>query len=139
MEERDIRLLKLEQKGYTCGQVIILLGLEARGESNPGLVRAMAGLAHGCGSWRATCGALTAGCCLLALYAGKGSDEETGSDKMGIMRLDLYDWFGVRFGDPEGPMVCQTFAGEGCGDLVADTFAKVMEILEKHEFDLTGG
>jgi len=139
MEEIDIRLLKLYQKGYKCSQIIILKGLEARGESNPGLVRAMAGLADGCGSWRASCGALTAGCCLLALYAGKGSDEETVSEKLGTMLVDLSDWFGERFGDPTGPMACKTFAGEGCGALVADTLAKVMEILEANEFDLTGG
>jgi hypothetical protein len=145
MDDWMIRLLKLGGKGYTCSQIILLLGLEMRGESNPNLVRAMAGLAYGCGSGRASCGALTGGCCLLALYAAKGSDEETQSEKLQAMLQDLSDWFGNQIEDPSGGMTCETIVGqEGpaasrqrCGSLVADTFAKVIEILQTYEFDLS--
>jgi hypothetical protein len=145
MDDWMIRLLKLGGKGYTCSQIILLLGLEMQGESNPGLVRAMAGLAYGCGSGRASCGAFSGGCCLLALYAVKGSDEETQSEKLQAMLQDLSDWFGNQIGDPSGGMTCETIVGlEGpaafrqrCGSLVADTFAKVLEILQTYEFDLS--
>jgi hypothetical protein len=145
MDDWMIRLLKLGGKGYTCSQIILLLGLEMRGESNPNLVRAMAGLAYGCGSGRASCGALTGGCCLLALYAAKGSDEETQSEKLQAMLQDLSDWFGNQIEDSSGGMTCETIVGqEGpaasrqrCGSLVADTFAKVIEILQTYEFDLS--
>ena len=147
MDERTLRLLQLAQKGYTCSQIIVLMGLEARGETNPGLIRAMAGLAYGCGSGRASCGALTGGCCLLALYAGKGSDQEEGSEKLMAMLQDLSDWFGERIGGSSSGLACETITGEEgpaasqqrCGALVTDTFTKVMEILAAYEFDLTGG
>jgi hypothetical protein len=146
MEDRMIQMLKLAGRGYTCSQIIILLGLEIRGEINPGLVRAMAGLAYGCGTGQASCGVLTGGCCLLALFAGKGSDEETGSEKLTAMLEDLQGWFGERLGDPSGTMACESIVGqEGpaasrqrCGELLSDAFSKVLEILQTYEFDLSG-
>jgi hypothetical protein len=146
MEETFIRLMQLAGKGYTCSQIILIMGLEIRGETNPGLVRSMAGLAYGCGSGRASCGALTGGCCLLALYAGKGGDEEAGSEQLMAMLQDLSDWFWDRIGGPSGGMACETIVGqEGpaasrqrCGTLVAETYAKVMEILLTYQFDPAG-
>jgi hypothetical protein len=145
MDDQMIRLLQLAQKGYTCSQIILLMGLEIREETNPGLVRAMAGLAYGCGSGRASCGALSGGCCLLALYAAKGMDDEADSEKLMAMLQDLSDWFGTRLGNPSGGLTCEAFVGqEGpaasrqrCGMLVAETFAKVIELLQTYEFDLT--
>jgi hypothetical protein len=146
MEDFTIRLLQLAGKGYTCSQIMLLMGLEIRGETNPGLVRAMAGLAYGCGTGKASCGVLTGGCCLLAIYAGKGSDDETGSEKLAAMLQDLLDWFAERIGDATGTLACETIVGqEGpaaarqrCGTLLADTYAKVLEILQTYEFDLSG-
>jgi Putative redox-active protein (C_GCAxxG_C_C) len=146
MEDSAIHLLQLAQRGYACSQIILLMGLEARGETNPGLVRAMAGLAYGCGAGRASCGALTGGCCLLALYAGKGSDEETGSEQLMAMLQDLSEWFVGRIGGPSGGIACEAIVGqEGpaasrqrCGTIVKETYDKVMEILYTYEFDLTG-
>jgi hypothetical protein len=145
MEDFTIRLLQLAGKGYTCSQIMLLMGLEIRGETNPGLVRAMAGLAYGCGSGRASCGVLTGGCCLLALYAGKGSDDETGSEKLTAMLQDLLDWFAERIGDATGTLACETIVGqEGpaaarqrCGTLLTDTYTKVLEILQTYEFDIS--
>lgn len=143
MDDTLIRMLKLSQPGYTCSQIIILLGLEDRGETNSGLVRAMGGLAYGCGTGRGSCGALTGGCCLLALYAGKGNDDERASDRLTLMLQELSDWFVMRIESGEGDMSCDAIAGEEgpvasrqrCGGIVADTYAKVMEILDG-EFSL---
>jgi len=146
MDDQAIRLLQWAAKGYTCSQILLLMGLEAREETNPGLVRAMAGLAYGCGTGRASCGALTGGCCLLALYAGKGSDAESGSDQLPAMLQDLSEWFAARVGDPANALTCEAFVGQDgpaasrprCGALVAETYAKVLEILQAYAFDPTG-
>jgi hypothetical protein len=143
MDDYQIQMLRLAAAGYACSQIIIHLGLDARGEENPDLVRSMAGLAYGCGGGQATCGALTGGCCLLALYAGKGSDAETESDRLPLMLNALTDWFAAQVGDQYGGTICATITGEDgpaaarhrCGAIVGDTFAKAMEILTTHGFD----
>lgn len=143
MDDNLIRMLQLGQKGYTCSQIIMLLGLDVRGENNPQLVRAMGGLAYGCGSGHGTCGVLTGGCCLLSLYAGKGSDEEVVSDEFDLMLQELNDWFAARTGCDQGDLSCDAIVGEAgptasrqrCGALVADTYAKVMEILVANDID----
>jgi hypothetical protein len=146
MDETQIRMLQLGKRGYICSQIILLMGLEVRGETNPGLVRAMAGLAYGCGSGQGTCGVLTGGCCLLGLYAGKGSDEENPSERLTLMLQELTDWFVERAGCEDSRISCEAITGEAgpaatrqrCGTLVADTYGKVMEILIASEIDPTG-
>lgn len=146
MEDTLIRMMQLAGKGYSCSQIILLMGLEARGETNPGLVRAMAGLAYGCGSGRASCGALTGACCLLALYAGKGGDDEPQSEQLVSMLQDLSDWFMDHIGGPSGGMACETIVGrEGpaasrqrCGTIVAETYAKAMDLLLIYQIDPAG-
>jgi hypothetical protein len=145
MDDTQIRMLQLGKKGYTCSQIILLLGLEVRGETNPDLVRAMAGLAYGCGTGQGSCGVLTGGSCLLALYAGKGSDEESESERLSLMLQELTDWFVERTGCADSQISCDAIVGEAgaaasrqkCGGLVADTYAKVMEILVENEIDPT--
>ncbi len=147
MDDTLIRMLQLGRQGYTCSQIITLLGLELRGETNPGLVRAMGGLAYGCGSGRGSCGVLTGGCCLLALYSGKGSDQESESDLLVLMLQELNDWFCRHTGCAANDMSCEAIVGkEGpaasrqrCGAIVADTFAKVMDILNTNGIDPMGG
>ena len=147
MDDTLIRMLQLGRQGYTCSQIIILLGLDVLGERNPGLVRAMGGLAYGCGCGRGSCGVLTGGCCLLSLYAGKGSDEESASENLPLMLQELTDWFMERTGCAHDDLRCDTIVGEDgpaasrqqCGALVADAYDKVMEILTTNGFDPMGG
>lgn len=121
----------------------MLLGLEVRGEINPDLVRAMGGLVYGCGSGHGTCGTLTAGCCLLALYAGKGSTDETSSDRLMHMLQELNDWFSRHTGCASNDMSCDAIVGEAgpvasrqrCGTIVVETYGKVMEILTANGID----
>ena len=141
MDDTLIRMLQLGHKGYTCSQIIMILGLEAREETSPALVRAMGGLAYGCGSGHGSCGALTGGCCLLSLYVGKGADEETESDRLMLMLQELSDWFCLHTGSDPDRMSCEAIVGESgpiasrqrCGAIVADTYAKVMEILADND------
>jgi hypothetical protein len=143
MDETQIRMMQLAARGYACSQIIIQLALEARGEENPSLVRAMAGLAYGCAGGHATCGSLTGGCCLIALYAAKGSDAEAASDRLQLMLSDLVDWFNDAVGSRFGGILCATITGEDgpaaarqrCGTIVADTVEKAMAILLANGFD----
>jgi C_GCAxxG_C_C family probable redox protein len=142
MNETLIRLMALGGKGYTCSQIMIIMALEVRGETNPALTRAMAGLSYGCGNSRGTCGALTGGACVLGLYAGKGTDEEEVSESLLPMTRELSDWFLKRTAE-HGGINCETIVAEAgpdasrqiCGALVAETFEKCMEILMKSGFD----
>lgn len=146
MNDLMLRMLQLSQKGYSCSQILIRLVLEARGENNPALVRAMAGLAYGCGGGRATCGTLTGACCALALYAGKGRDDEPADDRLMLMQQELSDWFWDHVGSPHGGMACEAIVGEAgpaaarqrCGAVVAETYARLLEILARNGFDLSG-
>ena len=146
MDDTMIRLMQLGGKGYYCSQILISMALEERGEENPQLVRAMAGLAYGCGSSQASCGTLTGGSCVLALYAGKGADDEEQSDVLLAMMQELADWFIDRVGGEHGGITCDAIVGEAgpdasrqtCGLLVGETFDKVMEILAANGFDPAG-
>ena len=146
MDDLMIRMLQLSGKGYACSQILIQLFLEEREEANPSLVRAMAGPAYGCGSGKATCGALTGGCCCLALYAGKGADHESPADDFPLMLQELNDWFEEKVGKSNGGVTCEAIVGEEgpsasrqvCGQIVGDTYAKVVEILLSHDVDLSG-
>lgn len=137
MDDLMMRMLRWGQKGYSCSQILLLLALEARGQNNPDLVRAMAGLAYGCGSGRATCGTLPGGCCLLAFFGAKGSDAEHPSEHLPVMLQELTDWFDARVGQAHGGIACEAIVGEAgpaaarqtCGAIVAETYGKVMEIL----------
>ena len=145
MDDTMLRMMRLAGKGYSCSQIIILLGLEMRGENNPGLVRAMAGLAYGCGTERGACGVLTGACCLIALYAGKGDDEENESKHLLLMLEELTEWFETGTGCTRGETTCEAIVGDAgpaasrqtCGALVADTYTRVMEILTTHGIDPT--
>lgn len=143
MDDTFIRMMQRSREGYSCSQIIMLLGLDARGEKNPDLVRAMAGLAYGCATGRGTCGALTGACCLLALYAAKGDDDETQSDRFPLMQQELVDWFADGMGRSPGRFTCADIVGaEGpaasrhrCGTIVIETYTKVMDILMDNDFD----
>jgi hypothetical protein len=138
------RLLELATKGYYCSQVLLALGLENRGQTNPELVRSMAGLAHGAGFGEGTCGALTGGSCLLAYYAGKGSDEERENENFMVMRSQLADWFCESVGEQYGGIDCETIVGDGddrqlrCGQIVGSVYVKVMGLLEEYSIDPKG-
>lgn len=145
MNNAMFRMLELATKGYYCSQILLTLGLENRGQSDPDLVRTMAGLAHGAGFGKGTCGALTGGACLLAYYAGKGSDEEQENENFMMMRSQLAEWFTESVGEQYGGIDCETIVGDGedmqirCGQIVGGVYAKVMALLEEYGIDPTGG
>jgi hypothetical protein len=144
MDDTSIEMMRLAAKGYSCSQILIRMALDARGEENPDLVRAMGGLSYGCGSGCGTCGVLTGGSCLIALYSAKGSDEETASERFMLMLNELTDWFSQTYGNQYGGITCDVIVGdEGprsamarCGQMVAETYNKTIEILMANDFEI---
>jgi hypothetical protein len=135
MEDYLIRLLQLSKEGLSCSQLVMQLALEARGEVNPALVRAMGGLSFGCGQGNGNCGVLTGACCVLALYA----DNEH-SEKMPLMLQEINEWFTERVASRYGGISCESIVGkEGpmasrqkCGAILMETYAKILNILNSH-------
>jgi hypothetical protein len=141
MDDLLIRMMHWAQEGHNCSQILLLLALEERGQSNPDLVRAVGGLAYGCGTGHATCGTLTGGCCLLAFLSS--SDDQPATEELPVMLQELSDWFDARIGPAQGGVTCDAIVGEAgpdasrqtCGALISETYAKVMEILAEHGVD----
>lgn len=138
-----MRLMQLQAKGYPCSQMMIIMALQEQERENPALVRAMAGLANGLGNSSGSCGAMSAAACILALYAGKGSDNEETLETFESMLCQLNEWFLERTEDYEGSL-CHEITEKStrsmemtlrCGQLIADTYDKVMELLVEHEID----
>ena len=106
MDEMD-RLIELRRQGFFCSQILMLLGLELQGKTNPDLVRSLQALAGGLGFTGETCGSLTGGACLLGLYAGKGSPEEEDDPRLLFMVEDLVGWFKGDYGQKYGGIRCE--------------------------------
>jgi C_GCAxxG_C_C family probable redox protein len=141
------RMMELRRQGFKCSQIILALGLGARGKDNPDVVRAMTGLCGGIGFSGNICGCLTAGVCLLGLFAGRGAPEETGHEKFFPMVDDLLQWFNKDVAESYGGINCIDIIGEDlasrtpnpkCGQLIAATYQKVEEILNENNIKMTG-
>jgi hypothetical protein len=144
MDEMDL-LRELKRQGFFCSQILILMGLELQGKTNPDLVRTMHALAGGLGFTGETCGSLTGGACLLGLYAGKGTPEQEDDPRLLFMVEDLVRWFKSDYGEKYGGIRCQDIVGENpknmaerCPLIVLGTFQKVKELLVENGFDLAG-
>ena len=122
----DMTVLRdLLNRRYNCAQAILSAGLSARGEENEGL--------GGCGR---NCGALTGAVCLLGLYAGWESPEETDST-LNLMAEELVNWFEEKYGSVECEDITkhrQSLKATLCPKLTEETYGKAMEILENYGF-----
>lgn len=141
-----IRMMELGQMGFTCSQVLIILGLEAQGKENPDLVRSVQGLAGGLGFSGDTCGTLTGGACLLGLYAGRALPGEEEDPRLNLMVMELVSWFSEEYGSKFGGIRCETILNNDpgnrttrCPNLVLGTWEKVNALLIENGFDLSMG
>lgn len=143
MSDTIMRLMSLKAKGYPCSQMMMIMALEDQERENPSLVRAMAGLANGVGNYAGTCGALSAGACLVALYAARGGDDENELETFKPMIDQLNEWF-VKQTSAYGGTLCHQITEEKagsvemarrCGRLIAETYDKVMQLLVENEID----
>jgi C_GCAxxG_C_C family probable redox protein len=135
------RMTQLHMQGFHCSQIIVMLGLEQQGKSNPDLIRAMNGLARGLGDCGKTCGALTGAVCLLGLYAGRGELEERENHLLNTMIQELVVWFEETFGKNYGGIDCEDILQDDpwnrmmrCPPLVTETYFKAKELLEENGF-----
>lgn len=145
MDPTMMRMLELDYNGYYCSQILMIMVLEAQGRRNPDLVSAMGGLANGSGFTGGFCGCLTGAACLLALFAGKGSDEEYEDERLKYMTRDLEGWFETTIGGCYGGVTCEAIVGDRteirqrCGAVLAATYHKVLEILTASGYDMAAG
>jgi hypothetical protein len=151
MNAMMMELLPLVHQGYCCSQLLLLLMLQARDQQNADVVRAADGLCHGIGQSNGPCGLLTGGACALALVAGKGADDETVHPMLTPLLNDYATWFYERTQAYGGQSCEQIAAGLGatsgaagekpnpvaCGDLLAECWEKIMELVQSYELDLT--
>lgn len=135
----------LKAQGFVCSQIILKMGLEMLGKENPDLVRAVQGLAGGLGYSGEVCGALSAGACLLGLYAGKGLPEDEDDPHLYFMIGNLVKWFKQEYGQGNGAIRCDDIVNNQgqkslahCPEIIAATYQKVKELLVENGFDLTG-
>ena len=151
MNPMMMELLPLVHQGYCCSQIMLLLMLQARDQQNPDVVRAADGLCHGIGQSDGPCGLLTGGACALGLVAGKGADDETPHPMLSPLLNDYATWFYERTQAYGGYSCGQIAAGLGaatgaagekpnpaaCGDLLAECWEKILELVQSYELDLT--
>ena len=143
MSDDLYRIAELAQQGFCCSQVLVILGLEAQGKTDPDLVRAVHGLCGGIGWSGDTCGTLTGAACVLSLYAGRGLVEETADWRLGAMLRDLVEWFTSECGALYGGIRCETIlAGSPvnkqvrCPGIIAGTWERVKELLQANAYEL---
>lgn len=144
-------ILPLVGQGFCCSQIVGLLALRAQGRENPELVRALGGLCHGLGACRetgcGTCGILTGGACVLGLYFGRGRPEEAPLERGDLARAEFVGWFVARTRSQYGGSACEDILGDDsgrpdltrCGGLLAESWAKLLEILVENGVDPTMG
>lgn len=145
MSEEMFRMFQLAQQGFSCSQILLIMGLEAQGKENPQLIRSMSGLTGGLGFAGENCGALTGGTCLLGMYAGKGIQGEQEHLQFALMVNELVNWFKGEVGTQYGGINCRDILGDDlqyqtvsmqCGNIVSSTYDKVKEILNNYGIEL---
>lgn len=144
MSETILRLMSLQRKGSPCSQMMMIMAMEEQDYENIALIRAMAGLANGCGDGSGSCGALSEATCVLALYAAKGDDSEKELDIFLPMLEDLNEWFSQKT-RAYGGNICNQITEDKpgsvemtqrCSQLIADTYDKVMLLLVENGIDI---
>ena len=140
MSDDTFRIAELEMRGFGCSQILALMALEAQRRENPELVRAMSGLLLGMGCGK-TCGALTGGCCVLGMYAGKGSDGANADARLPLMLDRFVEWFEAEFKGRFGGIDCAEIVQDDarlrmtrCPVIVSETLEKLREILAENDF-----
>lgn len=144
MDEME-RMIELKRQGFYCSQILLIMGMDLLGKSNPDLVRSMHGLTRGLGDSGEICGALTGAACLLGFYAGKGTPEQEEDPRLDFMVADLVSWFKEEYTPRYGGIRCEEILRDDprglvtrCPVLVSESFQKVKELLVENGFDLSG-
>jgi len=139
-------MAELARQGFHCSEVLLILGLEAQGKTNPDAVKAISGLAGGVGFSADICGAVTGGACLIGLYAGRGSAEAEEDPRARIMIGELMEWFNEEQTQRYGGIHCRDIIGDDpqnvaarCPGVVAAVYRQVRAILEQNGYNWESG
>ncbi|MGA3092063.1 MAG: DVU_1555 family C-GCAxxG-C-C protein [Terriglobales bacterium] len=142
MDDKSFRMFELATQGFGCSQILAQMALEEQGRSDPDLVRALTGLLGGMGCGK-VCGALTGACCVLGLYAGKGTQSEHSDPRLESMLSQLVEWFEAEYAARYGSVDCDAIVGDDpklrlarCPQIVAETFEKLKQILADNGYTL---
>jgi C_GCAxxG_C_C family probable redox protein len=143
MNDDSFRVMDLAMQGYQCSQILMAIALEAQGRQNSGLVKVMSGLLGGMGCGK-TCGALTAGCCVLALHAGKESAEQPADDRLQPMLSRFVEWFDAEYTARYGGINCADIVQDDmrntmarCPTIVIESLEKLKEILAENNYEFS--
>ncbi len=124
--------MELGMDGYCCSQIMVILGLEMQGKTNPDLVQAVAGLCNGLFSGE-TCGIISGAACMLSLF-----DREAAA---GYLIPELVAWFKDAYMPLYGSMRCQDIIGDNlgnrlsrCPEIMSATYEKSLEILAEYGY-----
>ena len=120
MTEESFRVAELLLDDFKCSHILMRLALEAQGREDPGLIRAMSGLALGMGQGF-NCGALSAGCCVIGYYAGRGGEGEHEHPELGAMLDDFAGWFNAAATGQYGGIDCSDIMPSSKAVLTTDT------------------
>ncbi len=138
MRADPLRAMELSLQGFGCSQVLVIQALERAGKTNPDLVRAISGLHGGLGFTGKNCGALSGGCCVLALHLGRGTPEETEDVGLNAAIRCLVEWFEADLGKRYGGIDCAAIlAGDPrnrltrCPGIVGGVHEKIQELLDQ--------
>ncbi len=139
-------MMELALQGFGCSQILVKMALEAQGKDHVDLVRAVSGLHGGLGFSGKTCGALTGGCCVLGLYAGRGAAGEVEDARLMPMVQELVEWFEQEYGPRYGGIDCATILQDDsrnrlarCPEIVTAVFEKIAQILSANDYALEHG
>jgi hypothetical protein len=146
MEDLETAVMEWARDGFCCSQIMILAGTTLSGRDNRDLTAAMNGLCRGAYSNLGTCGALTGACCLMGLFAGRGSQWEEKDPKLIMMIEELHGWFRENWGGERRGITCGEILRsepgadmQKCFPLVLGTLAKTIQLLEGNGYDVREG
>jgi len=130
----DIQILNLKAQGYCCSQIMVCMVLDLMDKENKDLVDFARGLCMGGGMEEGPCGILTAGMCILALYAKKDTD------RLALMQESFLSFF--QKAAPTG-VGCRDITGESfpelnpgiCGPLLSTAYSQILSLLVENGFD----
>ena len=141
MNDDAFRVMDLGMQGFQCSQILVQIALDAQGRQNPELVSAMSGLLGGMGCGK-TCGALTGGCCVLGLYAGKDSAEHNADGRLQGMLDRFVEWFEAEYMARYGGVNCAEIVQDDmrnkmarCPTIVMESLQKLKEILAENNYE----
>lgn len=144
MNDDTLRIMELGMQGFHCSHILLLLALEAQGKQNPDLIRAMGGLVAGLGCGK-TCGVLTAGSCLLALNAGKGTPDGHDDPRLAPMLVRFVEWFEAEYTQRYGGINCSDILADDprnqltrCPTVIIESLQQLKSILEEHGYPFAG-